>query len=122
MLRVPEVIATTSGRPWLVDIFAVSPKIRLLCILPALMATVLLFMDQNITVRLIMSRKNKLRKGSGIHLDMLAVSVVTAVTSVLGMPWMVAATVRSLAHLRSLQVYDTVSQTRPRRRRRSARL
>ena len=41
----------------------------------------------------------------------LVISVVTAVTSVLGMPWMVAATVRSLAHLRSLKLYESVSST-----------
>jgi hypothetical protein len=69
------------------------------------MATILLFMDQNITVRLIMSKENKLKKKNGIHLDMFVVAAVTALTSVLGMPWMVAATVRSLAHLRSLKEY-----------------
>ena len=63
-------------------------------------------MDQNITVRLIMSKENKLRKKNGIHLDMFVVASVTALTSILGMPWMVAATVRSLAHLRSLKEYS----------------
>jgi len=110
MLAVPEVLATTSGRPWLVDLFCVSNQVKLLAVLPALMATVLLFMDQNITVRLIMSKQNKLKKGSGIHLDMLMVAVVTTITSLLGMPWMVAATVRSLAHLRSLKEYRTVEE------------
>lgn len=108
MLAVPEVLGTTCGRPWLVDLSAISNSMKLLCLLPALMGTVLLFMDQNITVRLIMAKENKLKKGSGLHLDMLAVSFVTAITSVLGMPWMVAATVRSLAHLRSLKTYKTV--------------
>ena len=108
MLSVPAILSTTSGRPWLVDIFAVSNKIKILCVFPALMATVLLFMDQNITVRLIMSKENKLKKGSGLHLDMLVVAIVTAITSLLGMPWMVAATVRSLAHMRSLKEYKTV--------------
>jgi hypothetical protein len=41
------------------------------------MATVLLFMDQNITVRLVMSKEHKLRKGSGVHLDMAVISFVT---------------------------------------------
>jgi hypothetical protein len=36
---------------------------------------------------------------------MLIVAMVTTITSMLGMPWMVAATVRSLAHLRSLKEY-----------------
>jgi len=75
------------------------------------MATVLLFMDQNITVRLMMSKENKLKKGSGLHLDMLAVAVVTTITSLLGMPWMVAATVRSLAHLRSLKKFEARPST-----------
>jgi HCO3- transporter family len=105
MLTVPTLLSTTCGRPWLVDIFAVSNKVKLLCFFPAIMATVLLFMDQNITVRLIMSKENKLKKGSGLHLDMFVVSIVTAITSLLGMPWMVAATVRSLAHMRSLKQY-----------------
>jgi hypothetical protein len=55
-----------------------------------------------------MSKQNKLKKGSGLHLDMLVVAFVTGLTSLLGMPWMVAATVRSLAHLRSLQLYETM--------------
>ena len=105
MLTVPTLLSTTCGRPWLVDVFAVSNKVKLLCFFPAVMATVLLFMDQNITVRLIMSKENKLKKGSGLHLDMFVVSIVTAITSLLGMPWMVAATVRSLAHMRSLKQY-----------------
>ena len=46
MLSVPTILSTTSGRPWLVDIFAVDNKVKMLCALPALMATVLLFIDQ----------------------------------------------------------------------------
>lgn len=108
MLSVPTVLGTTNGRSWLVDIFSVSNNVKALCILPALMATVLLFMDQNITVRLIMSKENKLKKGSGLHLDMFVIAIVTTITSLLGMPWMVAATVRSLAHMRSLKKYTTI--------------
>ena len=110
MLAVPEVFGTTTGRPWLVDIFAVDNSVKLLTVFPAMMAFVLLFMDQTITVRLIKAKKNKLKKGSGMHLDMLVISVVTAITSLLGMPWMVAATVRSLAHLRSLNEYKSITE------------
>lgn len=113
MLTVPTLLGTTSGRPWLVDILAVSNEVKLLCFFPAIMATVLLFMDQNITVRLIMSKENKLKKGSGLHLDMFVVAVVTAITSLLGMPWMVAATVRSLAHMRSLKQYKIADNVTP---------
>lgn len=111
MLAVPNILGTTSGRNWLVDIWSVPVAVRWLAVFPALMATVLLFMDQNITVRLIMSKKNKLLKGSGMHLDMLVVAAVTTLTSMLGMPWMVAATVRSLAHLRSLTNHTPTGTT-----------
>ena len=107
MLAVPQLLSTTSGRPWLIDIFSVSNSVKLMTFFPALMATILLFMDQNITVRLIIAKRNKLKKNYGIHLDMLAVAISTTITSLLGMPWMVAATVRSLAHLRSLTEYST---------------
>jgi hypothetical protein len=36
--------------------------------LPAVMAWVLLFMDQSITVRLVNSPRHKLKKGAGYHL------------------------------------------------------
>ena len=107
-LNVPEVLGTTIGRPWLVDIMSVSNKVKLLCLLPAIMAYILLFMDQNITVRLVMSKENKLKKGNGIHLDMFVTAAITAFFSMTGMPWMVAATVRSLAHVRALKQYETV--------------
>jgi hypothetical protein len=78
------------------------------------MATVLLFLDQNITVRLVNNPKWKLTKGrrpgnvlDGMHADLFIVSLLTAVQSVLGIPWLVAATVRSLSHMGALSVYDT---------------
>jgi hypothetical protein len=105
-LVIPNVVGTTSGRPWLVDIFSVNPQVRLACGVPAIMAFILLFMDQNITVRLVNSNQNKLKKGSGLHMDMLVVALITTITSLFGMPWMVAATVRSMAHVRALQEYE----------------
>lgn len=45
-ILVPEVVGTTNGRPWLIDLFSLPTNIILLCFFPALMATVLLFMDQ----------------------------------------------------------------------------
>eukprot|EP00968_Pinguiococcus_pyrenoidosus_P010707 scaffold848_cov247-Pinguiococcus_pyrenoidosus.AAC.23 len=45
-LQMPLTFATTSGRPWLVDIFAVPMWARLAAVVPAIMSTILLFMDQ----------------------------------------------------------------------------
>ena len=45
---IPESFATTTGRPWLVDLFAVPTSVIFLSIIPAIMATILLFLDKNI--------------------------------------------------------------------------
>jgi len=42
----------------------------------------------------------------GMHLDMLVISLLTAIQSLLGLPWLVAATVRSLSHVGALSKYD----------------
>lgn len=46
------------------------------------------------------------RKRYGMNLDMGIVAALTAACSVFGLPWLVAATVRSLAHVKSLTKYD----------------
>jgi len=47
-----------------------------------------------------------LKKGSGYHLDMLVIGVLTIVGGFIGAPFMVAATVRSVAHVSALSVYS----------------
>ncbi|XP_076467710.1 electrogenic sodium bicarbonate cotransporter 1-like [Babylonia areolata] len=71
--------------------------------LPALLATILIFMDQQITAVIVNRKEHKLVKGKGYHLDLLVVSVLVAVHSLLGLPWYVAATVNAIAHVNSLK-------------------
>lgn len=100
--KVPDTIQTTSGRPWLIDIFSAPQWVIWGSIIPAFLATILLFLDQNITARLLNSRKYKLKKGYGYHLDLLLVGLVVLVGSFFGLPWLTAATVHSLNHSKSL--------------------
>ncbi|XP_065185557.1 electrogenic sodium bicarbonate cotransporter 1-like isoform X2 [Sycon ciliatum] len=74
--------------------------------LPALLAVILVFMDQQITALIVNRRENKLKKGPGYHLDLLIVGLLVAVCSLLGLPWVVAATVRSMTHVNSLNILD----------------
>lgn len=113
-LALPATFATTSGRPWLVPLLDLPVWARWASFVPALMATVLLFLDQNITVRLVNNPQYKMTKGrrknnvvDGMHADILVVSILTAIQSVLGIPWLVAATVRSISHVRALSTYDS---------------
>lgn len=62
-LNVPMALTTTVGRPWRVPLLDLPVWARWAAFLPALMSTVLLFMDQNITVRLVNSNQHKLKKG-----------------------------------------------------------
>jgi hypothetical protein len=105
---VPETFATTTGRPWLVDLFAVPTWVIFAAAGPALLVTVLLFLDQNITARLVNSPLHSLRKGCGYHLDLAVVGIITAVCSIFALPWIVAATVHSLNHVKSLATTESV--------------
>lgn len=101
-LLVPDAFATTSGRVWLVDPMEAPVWFWAASIPIAALATVLLFLDQNITVRIVNSPRHRLTKGAGYNLDMAVIAVLVAVCSAFGLPWLVAATVRSLNHVRSL--------------------
>ena len=112
-LAIPETFATTTGRPWLVPLDGIPVWAKWASIVPALMATVLLYLDQNITVRLVNNPRFKMEKGreknnmvDGMHADMLIISIVTALTSITGLPWLVAATVRSVSHVRAVSQFD----------------
>lgn len=106
---IPERFGTTDGRPWLVDLFALPTWAIFACLAPALMATILLFLDQNITTRLVNAPGNRLRKGAGFHLDLLIVGLIVGIGSLFALPWIVAATVHSLNHVKSLATTEVVA-------------
>lgn len=91
-----------------VDFGSVPTWIKFAAIGPAILATVLIYLSQNITARLVNSPENKLQKGESYHLDLAVVGGLVGLCSLFGWPWMVAATVRSLAHVRSLAMSEEV--------------
>ncbi len=102
--------STTSvaSSSWIVDLGSVPTWIKFAAAGPAVLATVLIFLSQNITARLVNSPENRLNKGESYHLDLAVVGGLIGLCSLFGWPWMVAATVRSLAHVRSLAVIEEV--------------
>ncbi|CAL8288249.1 unnamed protein product [Merluccius merluccius] len=105
-LNVPERFEPTSKtRGWLIHPLGPNPWWTLLAAaIPALLCTILIFMDQQITAVIINRKENKLKKGCGYHLDLLVVAVMLGVCSVMGLPWFVAATVLSISHVNSLKL------------------
>ncbi|XP_073429798.1 anion exchange protein 4 isoform X1 [Dendrobates tinctorius] len=101
---------TNPNRGWFVYPFGGNPWwVCLLSGIPAILITILLFMDQQITAVILNRKEYKLKKGAGLHLDFFCISLLIIVTSFMGLPWYVSATVISLAHMNSLKMETTVS-------------
>jgi len=75
-----------------------------LAIALAVIATLLVFMDQQITAVIINRKEFKLKKGTGYHLDLFVLAICILACSILGLPWFVAATVLALTHVNALKV------------------
>ena len=57
--------------------------------------------------RMILNKKErKLQKGSGFHVDQFIMGLLTFVCALFGLPWMCAATVRTMAHVSALSSYS----------------
>nr|XP_049593685.1 electrogenic sodium bicarbonate cotransporter 4 isoform X7 [Syngnathus scovelli] len=96
---------TRADRGWLVMPFGRNPWWWYLAsFVPALLVTILIFMDQQISAVIVNRKENKLKKGCGYHLDLFWVGILMAVCSFMGLPWYVAATVISIAHIDSLKM------------------
>ncbi|EGW09244.1 Anion exchange protein 4 [Cricetulus griseus] len=104
-LLVPtEFKPTLPGRGWLVPPFGANPWwLSVAAAVPALLLSILIFMDQQITAVILNRAEYKLQKGAGFHLDLFCVAVLMLLTSALGLPWYVSTTVISLAHMDSLR-------------------
>jgi hypothetical protein len=108
VLPAPDKFGTTNGRPWTVNLMDTPVWARFAAAGPALLGTVLIFLDQNITARIVNSPDNRLHKGEAYHLDLAVVALLVGFCSLFGLPWLVAATVRSLNHVRSLATIEEV--------------
>jgi mannitol/fructose-specific phosphotransferase system IIA component (Ntr-type) len=118
-LQVPERFEPTYGaaqgdvtaaasikRPWLIPLWNLSPALWLLAALVAVPVTVLTFLEQNISARIVNSPDHQLRKGPGYHLDLFTLGVIRLVGSPLGLPWIAAAAVRCMNHVRALATVE----------------
>lgn len=88
-LDVPaEFKPTLSERGWIIMPFNGNPLwSALVAIIPALLGTILIFMDQQITAVIINRKENKLKKGCGYHLDLFVLAILIQICSIMGLPW-----------------------------------
>ncbi|XP_043824214.1 anion exchange protein 2 isoform X2 [Dromiciops gliroides] len=72
--------------------------------LPAILVFILIFMETQITTLIISKKERMLQKGSGFHLDLLLIVGMGGICALFGLPWLAAATVRSVTHANALTV------------------
>jgi mannitol/fructose-specific phosphotransferase system IIA component (Ntr-type) len=107
----PHITVSTEISVNAVDLMAAPTWVIFAAMVPAGFLAILIFFTQQITGRVINAPQFKLKKGPGYHLDLLVVGVLMGLSSLFGLPWLVAATVRSLNHVSALQT-DTVRENR----------
>lgn len=109
------------SRAWMVDLTDLNGKgwVPIFAAVPALLAFILLFLDNGITWHLINRPENQLTHGEAMNYDTIVIGVAVLVNSLFGLPWLCAATVRSVNHLQALAEKDdkgvrivSVQQTR----------
>ncbi|GMT01688.1 hypothetical protein PENTCL1PPCAC_23862 [Pristionchus entomophagus] len=106
-LNVPSSFRPTyEGRDWIIPLFHEKNPLWscALAFVPALLACILIFMDQQITTVIVNRKENKLKKGCGYHLDLFILAILIIIVGWLGLPIYVAATVLSINHINSLKV------------------
>lgn len=110
-LEAPDHLAPSIDRDWVVNPMAAPAWVWGASAIPALLLTILIWVNQNITARLTNSPDYKLKKGPAFHWDIAVMGFLVGLMGMFGLPWVVGAVVRSLNHTKSLVVTDSRGRT-----------
>ncbi|XP_043930739.1 anion exchange protein 3 isoform X2 [Protopterus annectens] len=111
-LNVPSGLSVTSPdkRGWFINPLGQKQPFPLwlmfASVIPALLVFILIFMETQITALIVSKKERKLMKGSGFHLDLLLIGTMGGVCALFGLPWLTAATVRTVTHVNALTVMN----------------
>lgn len=105
-LSVPEGISPSDpvNRGWLVSFGPVETWMPFMAGIPAILVYILIFMESHISELIVDKPERGLKKGSGLHFDIVLLCCLNTICGFLGMPWHCAATVRSVAHVSALTI------------------
>uniref|UniRef100_A0A8C1V6Z6 Solute carrier family 4 member 1 n=1 Tax=Cyprinus carpio TaxID=7962 RepID=A0A8C1V6Z6_CYPCA len=73
-------------------------------VVPAMLVFILIFLESQITTLIVSKPERKMVKGSGFHMDLLILVSMGGLSAIFGIPWLSAATVRSVSHANALTV------------------
>uniref|UniRef100_A0A3B4VJ88 Anion exchange protein n=1 Tax=Seriola dumerili TaxID=41447 RepID=A0A3B4VJ88_SERDU len=109
-LVVPKGVEVTNpkARGWFINPMGESKPFPIwmmgACCVPALLVFILIFLESQITTLIVSKPERKMVKGSGFHFDLLILVTMGGISSIFGVPWLSAATVRSVTHANALTV------------------
>uniref|UniRef100_A0A3Q2UHX5 Anion exchange protein n=1 Tax=Fundulus heteroclitus TaxID=8078 RepID=A0A3Q2UHX5_FUNHE len=109
-LVVPKglMVSNPAKRGWLINPFGEHQSfpvwLMFASCIPALLVFILIFLESQITTLIISKPERKMVKGSGFHFDLLVLVGMGGLSAIFGVPWLSAATVRSVTHANALTV------------------
>lgn len=105
-LSVPEGLSPSdpSRRGWIIEWTPVEAWLPFMCGIPAILVYILIFMESHISELIVDKPERGLKKGSGLHFDIVLLCFLNTFCGFFGMPWHCAATVRSVTHVSSLTI------------------
>ncbi|XP_030204156.1 solute carrier family 4 member 1a (Diego blood group) isoform X2 [Gadus morhua] len=109
-LVVPKGVQVTNplARGWFINPLGINKDFPIwmmaACCVPALLVFILIFLESQITTLIVSKPERKMVKGSGFHFDLLILVTMGGISSLFGVPWLSAATVRSVTHANALTV------------------
>ncbi|KFB52870.1 AGAP006115-PB-like protein [Anopheles sinensis] len=105
-LSVPEGLSPSdeTRRGWLIPLGGVPGWLPFVAGVPALLVYILIFMETHISELIVDKPERGLKKGSGLHMDIVLLCFLNTVCGFFGMPWHCAATVRSVTHVSAVTI------------------
>lgn len=105
-LSVPEGLSPSdpSSRGWLIQVVSMPTWVAFGAVVPAMLVYILIFMESHISELIVDKPERGLKKGSGLHMDIVLLSALNLGCGLFGMPWHCAATVRSVTHVSAVTI------------------
>lgn len=108
-LNVPDGISPSDPdqRNWQIPFVPIPLWIPFVSVVPALLVFILIFMETEISELIVGKPERGLKKGNGLHWDIVLLCLCNTICGYFGMPWHCAATVRSVTHVSAVTIMST---------------
>lgn len=108
-LNVPDGVSPSDpdSRGWLIPFGPVPSWLPFMSLIPALLVYILIFMETQISELIVGKSERGLKKGNGLHWDIVLLCLCNTVCGIFGLPWHCAATVRSVTHVSAVTIMST---------------